>query len=88
MLRRKEQADIAEREKEQAKFDQMTNIKSEIQKQLQEQEQRREEAYQEYQREREMVDNIIKRMVSEDLENMKLQRQKKEQSMQDMVLSV
>lgn len=48
----------------------------------------REMAYEEYVKEREQVDMIINKMIQEDMEMMKLNKMKQEQSKQDMILSI
>ena len=88
MLRRKEQADQAARNKAIAKQEQLFDMKRNVQEQMIEREKLREQAYQEYAAERQQVDAIINRMIDEDHEMMRITKMKQEQSKQDMILSV
>ena len=88
MLRRKEQEDLRKKREAEEKTEQMKEAKREIQQQMIDREKLREQAYQEYAKERQQVDSIIQRMINEDHEMLRLQRQKQEQSKQDMILSV
>jgi hypothetical protein len=88
MLRRKEEGDRLEREKNYQQKVKLLSTKSEVQAQMMERERLKEEAYQEYVREREQVDQIVSKMIQEDMEMMKLSKIKQEQSKQDMILSL
>ena len=87
MLRRKEAGDIAQYEHQMMKKDQAYGVKRDVQAQMVERERLREDAYKEYVAERQQVDNVINRMIEEDLEMMRLQKTKQEQSKQDMIIS-
>jgi hypothetical protein len=63
-------------------------MKHEVQNQMIERERQREMAYEEYSKERAQVDATINRMVQEDLESLRIQKMKQEQSKMDMILSV
>ena len=63
-------------------------MKKDVQSQMVEREKLRDQAYQEYVKEREMVDQIINKMIQEDHEMMKINKMKQEQSKQDMILSM
>ena len=88
MLRRNEQAKLAQKEKERQVFEKMQETKVHVAKQLQEKEALREEAQKEFIKERDQVDAIINKMIEEDHEMMRIQKMKQEQSKQDMILSV
>jgi hypothetical protein len=88
MLRRKESADQAARDAAFKKKNQLYQLKNEVQGQMVEREQQREMAYKEYVTEREMVDSVIQKMISEDHEMMGINKMKQEQSKQDMILSL
>ena len=88
MLRRKEQADIKKRQDDEQKNQQLISAKKQVQQQMIDREMLREQAFEEYSKERQQVDAIIQRMINEDHEMLRLQRQKQEQSKQDMILSV
>lgn len=88
MLRRKEQADIKKRQDDEQKNQQLVSAKKQVQQQMIDREMLREQAFEEYSKERQQVDAIIQRMINEDHEMLRLQRQKQEQSKQDMILSV
>lgn len=88
MLRRKEQADQAQRAAAAEKQEKLFAMKKDVQAQMIEREQLREQAYQEYAAERANVDAIINKMIEEDHEMMRITKMKQEQSKQDMILSV
>ena len=88
MLRRKEQADNQARQAAQQKKDQLYSLKRDVQGQMVERERLREEAFKEYCKEREMVDNIIQKMIQEDHELVRINKMKQDQSKQDMILSM
>lgn len=78
MLRRKELADQAARDKAVAKQSQLFDMKRNVQEQMIEREKLREQAYQEYAAERQQVDAIINRMIDEDHEMMRITKMKQE----------
>ena len=67
---------------------QLYDLKKDVQYQMQEKESLRQMAFDEYVKEREQVDQIINKMIQEDMEMMKLNKMKQEQSKQDMILSI
>ena len=78
MLRRNEQAKLAQKEKDRQVFEKMQETKVHVAKQLQEKEALREEAQKEFVKERDQVDAIINKMIEEDHEMMRIQKMKQE----------
>ena len=78
MLRRNEQAKLAQKEKDRQVFEKMQETKVHVAKQLQEKEALREEAQKEFIKERDQVDAIINKMIEEDHEMMRIQKMKQE----------
>ena len=87
ILKNKELGDNQERERNQAKLEQLLTNKKNIQAQIDENDRLREEAYQEYLKEKAQVDAVVQRMISEDNEQGRINMQKKEQAQADMILS-
>jgi len=88
MLRTKEIQDQIQRESEEArKIDRLDN-KNAIQTQIVDRKQLEVEAQEEYLKERDQVDAIIQRMISEDREMARIQNLKMQQAQADMILSV
>ena len=78
MLRRNEQAKLAQKEKDRQVFEKMQETKVHVAKQLQEKEALRKEAQKEFIKERDQVDAIINKMIEEDHEMMRIQKMKQE----------
>lgn len=72
----------------QAKLEELQNNRRAIQAQIDDANRLREEAYQEYCREKEQVDAVVQRMIEEDNEVSRINKQKKEQAQADMILSM
>ena len=87
MLRRKEMADLQERAQTADKRARLVDMKNQVQEQMIQREKLREDAYAEYSKERQQVDNVVNKMIEEDLEMRRLQKIKQEQSKQDMLIS-
>lgn len=88
MLRTKEIQDQIQRESEEArKIDRLDN-KNAIQTQIVDRKQLEVEAQEEYLKERDQVDAIIQRMISEDREMARIQNLKMQQAQADMILSM
>ena len=87
ILKNKELGDNQERDRNQAKLEQLLANKKNIQAQIDENDRLREEAYQEYLKEKAQVDAVVQRMISEDNEQGRINMQKKEQAQADMILS-
>ena len=88
MLRRNESAKIQAQLDLDAKAQKLMSMKEHIHLQIKERESLRQDAHSEYLKEREQVDAIINKMISEDHEMMKINKMKQEQVKQDMILSV
>ena len=86
-LRRNEIARKQERDTRIETLQQLDLNKRQIQAQIDENNRLREEAKREYEKEREQVDKVVKRMIEEDNEMNRIMMQKKEQSQADMILS-
>lgn len=65
----------------------MLQVKQEMIDQMQVKEQQRQLAYQQYLKEKEVADQSVQRLIQEDLQNIQLVNQKKDQQVKDMVLS-
>jgi len=88
MLRTKEIQDQIQRESEEArKIDRLDN-KNAIRTQIVDRKQLEVEAQEEYLKERDQVDAIIQRMISEDREMARIQNLKMQQAQADMILSM
>ena len=79
-LRRNEVARVEERSKHLEDLQKLEQNKRQIQAQIDENNRLREEARREYEKEREQVDKVVKRMIEEDNEMNRIMLQKKEQS--------
>ena len=88
MLRTKEIQDQISREAEAARLQDRVQNKQKIQQQITDHKQLEAEAHQEYLKEKDQVDNIIQRMISEDREMARIQNLKMQQAQADMILSV
>ena len=88
MLRTKEIQDQISREAEAARLQDRVQNKQKIQQQITDNKQLEAEAHQEYLKEKDQVDNIIQRMISEDREMARIQNLKMQQAQADMILSV
>jgi len=87
-LRRNEVARVQERSKHLEDLQKLEQNKRQIQAQIEENNRLREEARREYEKERDQVDKVVKRMIEEDNEMNRIMLQKKEQSQADMILSM
>lgn len=87
-LRRNEVARVQERSKHLEDLQKLEQNKRQIQAQIDENKRLREEARREYEKERDQVDKVVKRMIEEDNEMNRIMLQKKEQSQADMILSM
>jgi len=87
-LRRNEVARVQERSKHLEDLQKLEQNKRQIQAQIDENNRLREEARREYEKERDQVDKVVKRMIEEDNEMNRIMLQKKEQSQADMILSM
>lgn len=88
MLRTKEIQDQIQRESEEArKIDRLDN-KNAIRTQIVDRKQLEVEAQEEYLKERDQVDAIIQRMISEDREMARIQNLKMQQAQADVILSM
>lgn len=76
MLRTKEIQDQISREAEAARLQDRVQNKQKIQQQITDSKQLEAEAHQEYLKEKDQVDNIIQRMISEDREMARIQNLK------------
>lgn len=79
-LRRNEVARVQERSKHLEDLQKLEQNKRKIQAQIEENNRLREEARREYEKERDQVDKVVKRMIEEDNEMNRIMLQKKEQS--------
>lgn len=88
MLRTKEINDQIQREAEAARIQDRIQNKQQIQNQIDNRKQLEAEAQAEYLKEKDQVDNIIQRMISEDREMARIQNLKMQQAQADMILSM
>jgi hypothetical protein len=88
MLRTKEIQDQIQRESEATRVHDRIDNKQKIQMQITDRKQLEAEAQSEYLREKDQVDNIIQRMISEDREMARITNLKMQQAQADMILSM